>query len=163
MDFYQEVSGLPAGTYTFVAYVNACQQGKDDSYEVYGVEIYAGSESVAIHTINIDRDATNKAIGAELVYVTTTIAAGETLKVGMSVKSTDANWVVIDNAKLYNFGVGYNTANGTGIDEVELGEVAGREFFNAAGVAVDAPVQGITIVKTTYTNGVVKVSKVFVK
>ena len=39
------------------------------------------------------------------------------------------------------------------------------EYFdpNAAGVAVDAPVQGITIVKTTYTNGVVKVSKVFVK
>ena len=163
MDFYQEISGLPAGTYTFAAYVNACQQGNDDSFEVSGVKVYANRDSVAVHTINIDRDATNRAIGAELVMVTTTVAEGETLKVGMSVKSTDANWVVIDNAKLYNFGVGYNTANGTGIDEVELGEVAGREFFNAAGVAVDAPVQGITIVKTTYTNGVVKVSKVFVK
>lgn len=163
MDFYQEISGLPAGTYTFAAYVNACQQGNDDSFEVSGVKVYANRDSVAVHTINIDRDATNRAIGAELVMVTTTVAEGETLKVGMSVKSTDANWVVIDNAKLYNFGEGYITANGTGIDEVELGEVAGREFFNAAGVAVDAPVQGITIVKTTYTNGVVKVSKVFVK
>ncbi len=163
MDFYQEISGLPAGTYTFAAYVNACQQGNDDSFEVSGVKVYANRDSVAVHTINIDRDATNRAIGAELVMVTTTIAEGETLKVGMSVKSTDANWVVMDNAKLYNFGEGYITANGTGIDEVELGEVAGREFFNAAGVAVDAPVQGITIVKTTYTNGVVKVSKVFVK
>lgn len=157
MDFYQEVSGLPAGTYTFVAYVNACQQGNDDSFEVSGVKVYANNDSVAIHTINIDRDATNQAIGAELVMVTTTIAEGETLKVGMSVKSTDANWVVMDNAKLYCFG------KTSGIQAVELGEVAGREFFNAAGVAVDAPVQGITIVKTTYTNGVVKVSKVFVK
>lgn len=164
VEIYQEISGLPAGTYTFAAYVVACQQSNDDSHEVSGVNLFANSDSVAIHTINVDRNAENQAIGAEFVMVTTTIAAGETLKVGMSVKSTDANWVVIDNAKLYNFsGEGYNTANGTGIDEVELGEVAGREFFNAAGVAVDAPVQGITIVKTTYTNGVVKVSKVFVK
>ena len=164
VEIYQEISGLPAGTYTFAAYVVACQQSNDDSHEVSGVNLFANSDSVAIHTINVDRNAENQAIGAEFVMVTTTIAAGETLKVGMSVKSTDANWVVIDNAKLYNFsGEGYNTANGTGIDEVELGEVAGREFFNAAGVAVDAPVQGITIVKTTYANGVVKVSKVFVK
>ena len=164
VEIYQEISGLPAGTYTFAAYVVACQQSNDDSHEVSGVNLFANSDSVAIHTINVDRNAENQAIGAEFVMVTTTIAAGETLKVGMSVKSTDANWVVIDNAKLYNFsGEGYNTANGTDIDEVELGEVAGREFFNAAGVAVDAPVQGITIVKTTYTNGVVKVSKVFVK
>ena len=163
VEIYQEISGLPAGTYTFAAYVVACQQNNDDSYEVSGVNLFANSDSVAIHTINIDRNDANKLAGAEFVMVTTTIAAGETLKVGMSVKSTDANWIVMDNAKLYNFGEGYNTANTTGIDEVELGEVAGREFFNAAGVAVDAPVQGITIVKTTYTNGVVKVSKVFVK
>ena len=103
MDFYQEVSGLPAGTYTFAAYVNACQQGNDDSYEVTGVKLYANGDSVAVHTINIDRDATNKALGGELVMVTTTIAEGETLKVGMNIASTDANWVVMDNAKLYCF------------------------------------------------------------
>ena len=157
VEIYQEISGLPAGTYTFAAYVVACQQSNDDSHEVSGVNLFANSDSVAIHTINVDRNAANQAIGAELALVTTTIAEGETLKVGMSVKGTDANWVVIDNAKLYCFG------KTSGIQAVELGEVAGREFFNAAGVAVDAPVQGITIVKTTYTNGVVKVSKVFVK
>ncbi|MBQ8219953.1 MAG: hypothetical protein IJZ31_01910 [Bacteroidaceae bacterium] len=157
VEIYQEISGLPAGTYTFAAYVVACQQSNDDSHEVSGVNLFANSDSVAIHTINVDRNAANQAIGAELALVTTTIAEGETLKVGMSVKGTDANWVVIDNAKLYCFG------KTSGIQTVELGEVAGREFFNAAGVAVDAPVQGITIVKTTYTNGVVKVSKVFVK
>lgn len=157
VEIYQEISGLPAGTYTFAAYVVACQQSNDDSHEVSGVNLFANSDSVAIHTINVDRNAANQAIGAELALVTTTIAEGETLKVGMSVKGTDANWVVIDNAKLYCFG------KTSGIQTVELGEVADREFFNAAGVAVDAPVQGITIVKTTYTNGVVKVSKVFVK
>ena len=103
MDFYQEISGLPAGTYSFAAYVSACQQANDDSYEVTGVKLYANGDSVAVHTINIDRDAANKAIGAELVMVTTTIADGETLKIGMNIASTDANWVVMDNAKLYNF------------------------------------------------------------
>ena len=103
MEFYQEISGLPAGTYTFAAYVVACQQSNPDSYEVTGVKLYANGDSVAVHTINIDRDATNKAIGAEFVTVTTTIAEGETLKVGLNIASTDANWVVMDNAKLYNF------------------------------------------------------------
>ena len=103
MDFYQEISGLPAGTYTFAAYVSACQQANDDSYEVTGVKLYANGDSVAVHTINIDRNAANQAIGAELVMVTTTIAEGETLKIGMNIAATDANWVVMDNAKLYNF------------------------------------------------------------
>lgn len=103
VEIYQEISGLPAGTYTFAAYVVACQQSNLDSYEVSGVSLYANDDAVAVHTINIDRNATNQALGAEFVMVTTTIAEGETLKVGMKVASTDANWVVMDNAKLYNF------------------------------------------------------------
>ena len=159
IDFYQEIVGLPAGTYTFAAYVNACRQNYEDTYEVSGVSLYANNDSVAVHTFNLDRDATNKAIGAEFVMVHTTIAEGETLKVGLSVKSTDANWVVIDNAKLYNFG-GETPAE---IMDVEVAEVAVRAFYSLNGVALDAPVKGINIVKTTYTNGVVEVKKVFVK
>jgi hypothetical protein len=102
-DFCQEIVGLPAGTYTFAAYVSACQQANDDSYEVSGVSLYANEESTAVHTINIDRNDVNKGLGAEFVTVTVTIAEGETLKVGLKVASTDANWVVMDNAKLYNF------------------------------------------------------------
>ena len=120
MDFYQEISGLPAGTYTFAAYVNACQQGNDDSYEVTGVKLYANGDSVAVHTINIDRDATNKALGGELVMVTTTIAEGETLKIGLNIASTDANWVVMDNAKLYNF----VEAGVVKVESVELDQTA---------------------------------------
>ncbi len=103
LDFYQEIEGLPAGTYTFAAYVCACQQGADDTYEVKGVQLYANNNAIPVHTINIDRNAENQEIGAELVMVTTTIAEGETLRIGLSVKSTDASWVVIDNAKLYSF------------------------------------------------------------
>ena len=115
-EFSQTIVGLPAGTYTFAAYVNACQQGNDDSYEVSGVSLFANDESVAVHTINIDRNATNNAIGGEFVAVTVTIGDGETLTVGMKVASTDANWVVMDNAKLYNFNP--NPVN-PGIDNIE--------------------------------------------
>ncbi|MBQ3237459.1 MAG: hypothetical protein IJA98_00100 [Bacteroidaceae bacterium] len=113
VEIYQEISGLPAGTYTFAAYVVACQQSKPDSYEVSGVTVYANDKAIPVHTINVDRDETNRAIGAELACVTVTIADGETLKVGMKVASTDANWVVIDNAKLYNF------ESLTGIENIE--------------------------------------------
>lgn len=116
VEIYQEISGLPAGTYTFAAYVVACQQSNLDSYEVSGVSLYANDDAVAVHTINIDRNATNQALGAEFVMVTTTIAEGETLKVGMKVASTDANWVVMDNAKLYNFNP--NPVN-PGIENIE--------------------------------------------
>ena len=115
VEIYQEISGLPAGTYTFAAYVVACQQSNLDSYEVSGVSLYANDDAVAVHTINIDRNATNQALGAEFVMVTTTIADGETLKVGMKVASTDANWVVMDNAKLYNF----NPPIHPGIENIE--------------------------------------------
>lgn len=103
LDFYQVVKGLPAGTYTFGAYVVACLQSVEDSHEVHGVKLYANSDSVEVHTINVDRDDANKAKGPELIMVKTTIAEGDSLKIGLSVKSTDANWVVMDNAKLYTF------------------------------------------------------------
>lgn len=104
LDFYQEISGLPSGTYSFAVYVIACQQSLDDSFEVSGVKVYANTDSVSVHTINVDRDETNRAIGPELIMVTTTIVEGETLKVGISVANTDANWIAMDNAKLYAAG-----------------------------------------------------------
>lgn len=103
LDFYQIVEGLPAGTYTFAAYVSACLQSQPDTYEVKGVKLYANGDSVEVHTINIDRDDANRAAGPELIMVKTTIAEGDSLKIGISVKSTDANWIVMDNAKLYTF------------------------------------------------------------
>ena len=138
MDFYQEISGLPAGTYTFAAYVSACQQGNDDSYEVSGVSLYANEESTAVHTINIDRNDVNKGLGAEFVTVTVTIAEGETLKVGLKVASTDANWVVMDNAKLYDF-------VGNGIENIEA--IENNVIYTITGKRVEGMLEkGIYIV-----------------
>lgn len=103
LDFYQIVEGLPAGTYTFAAYVSACLQSQEDTYEVKGVKLYANGDSVEVHTANVDRNDANRAAGPELIMVKTTIAEGDSLKVGISVKNTDANWIVMDNAKLYTF------------------------------------------------------------
>ena len=103
LDFYQIVEGLPAGTYTFAAYVSACLQSQADEYEVKGVKLYANGDSVEVHTANVDRNDANRAAGPELIMVKTTIAEGDSLKVGISVKGTDANWIVMDNAKLYTF------------------------------------------------------------
>ena len=51
----------------------------------------------------------------------------------------------------------------TAIEEVEVSEVANRAYFTLGGVPVDAPVQGVNIVKTTYTNGKVDIQKIYVK
>ena len=51
----------------------------------------------------------------------------------------------------------------TAIEEVEVSEVANRAYYTLGGVPVDAPVKGVNIVKTTYTNGKVDIQKVYVK
>ena len=51
----------------------------------------------------------------------------------------------------------------TAIEEVEVSEVATRAYYTLGGVPVDAPVKGVNIVKTTYTNGKVDIQKVYVK
>lgn len=102
-EFYQEVKGLPAGDYIFAIAAIACQQGNSDDYKVSGVNIYANDESMAVHTINVDRNLGNQAIGGEDIFIPVSLAEGETLRIGVSVKNTDANWVAIDNARLYCF------------------------------------------------------------
>lgn len=101
-EFYQEVSGLPTGTYVISAYINATQQSNADDYMVKGVKFYAGSDAVDIHTFNVDRNDANRAQGAGQFFTAAKITAGETLKIGISVKSTDANWFLMDNVKIFN-------------------------------------------------------------
>lgn len=142
LDFYQEISGLPAGTYTFMAYVVACNQAQADDYEVTGVSVYANSNAIEIHTINTDRDATNQAIGAELVMVTASIAEGETLKVGMKVEATDANWVVMDNARLFNFNIASTADPSTGIVNLEKGNTA-ITVYSVDGKSIKTTANGV--------------------
>ncbi len=87
------------------------------------------------------RDATNKAIGGEFVAVTVTIGDGETLTVGMKVASTDANWVVMDNAKLYNF-----EGMADGIENIEAAQQNGT-IYTVTGQRVEGMLEkGIYIV-----------------
>ena len=101
-EFYQEITGLPAGTYVVSAFINATQQGNSDDYMVKGVKFYAGSDAVDIHTFNVDRDDTNRAKGAGQFFTAASVKEGETLKIGVSVKATDGNWFLMDNVKLFN-------------------------------------------------------------
>lgn len=142
LDFYQEISGLPAGTYTFMAYVVACNQAQADDYEVTGVSVYANNNAIEVHTINTDRDATNQAIGAELVMVTASIAEGETLKVGMKVEATDANWVVMDNARLFNFNIASTAGPSTGIVNLEKGNAA-ITVYSVDGKSIKTTANGV--------------------
>ncbi len=142
LDFYQEISGLPAGTYTFMAYVVACNQAQADDYEVTGVSVYANNNAIEVHTINTDRDATNQAIGAELVMVTASIAEGETLKVGMKVEATDANWVVMDNARLFNFNIASTADPSTGIVNLEKGNAA-ITVYSVDGKSIKTTANGV--------------------
>lgn len=142
LDFYQEISGLPAGTYTFMAYVVACNQAQADDYEVTGVSVYANNNAIEVHTINTDRDATNQAIGAELVMVTASIAEGETLKVGMKVEATDANWVVMDNARLFNFNIASTAGPSTGIVNLEKGN-ATITVYSVDGKSIKTTANGV--------------------
>jgi hypothetical protein len=103
-DLSQEISGLPAGVYTVTAYAVACRQNQSDEHEVKGVKLYANAYSTEIHTINVDRNGANQVIGAELIKVNTVVGEDGLLKVGLSVSGTDANWVVLDNVKIFNFG-----------------------------------------------------------
>lgn len=153
LDFYQEISGLPAGTYTFAAYVVACRQSELDSHEVTGVTLYANAEGTAVHTINVDRNPVNQAIGAELVMVTATIAEGETLKVGLKVASTDANWVVMDNAKLYCFDMPANPCLKTyevNLVDVKVTDWAVETVIDAAVMAEITELLGAKASELTY-------------
>lgn len=68
-----------------------------------------------------------------------------------------------DALYLWNISEEAPAVDDTAIEEVEVSEVANRAYYTLNGTLVDAPVKGITIVKTTYTNGKVDVQKIFVK
>ncbi len=73
--------------------------------------------------------------------VTVTIGDGETLTVGMKVASTDANWVVMDNAKLYNF-----EGMADGIENIEAAQQNGT-IYTVTGQRVEGMLEkGIYIV-----------------
>ena len=100
----QTVNNLPNGTYVFGAYVGASQQGSQESNRatVTGVTMFANEATVAVATDNPDNSAIKEAHTAKF-NVAATVTDG-TLTVGIKAESTNANYLVMDNATLYYFG-----------------------------------------------------------
>lgn len=100
----QTVKNLPNGTYVFGAYIGASVQGTEESNkeEVTGVTLFANDATVAVATDNPDNSAAKYAHTAKF-NVAATVTDG-TLSVGLNIESTNANYVVWDNATLYYFG-----------------------------------------------------------
>ena len=121
----QRMKDLPNGTYVFGAYVGASKQngrknvataGQTAKWEywsnrdsIYGVSLYANADAVPVATDNPDYGANfGGGLGQKWAHsskfnVATTVTDG-TLEVGIRVDSTNANYVVWDNATLYYFG-----------------------------------------------------------
>ena len=93
------------------------------------------------------------------------VEEGEDIKIGLAKDGGVANdWVTMDNVRLEYLGTDKSIIDA--VEEIEAsenGEVASRAYYTLGGVPVDAPVQGVNIVKVTYTNGQVEYQKVLVK
>ena len=101
----QTLKNLPKGGYKITAYVNACQQGKqeaDASYRVDGVYLYAiagGNEK----TVKVATAA-----GKPEKVTLSVIVEGDTdlseMTFGMKTENTTANWVFLDDVTVQYFG-----------------------------------------------------------
>ena len=99
----QTLKNLPKGGYQITAYVNACQQGKqeaDASYRVDGVYLYAiagGNEK----TVKVATAA-----GKPEKVILSVIVDGDLSEMtfGMKTEKTTANWVFLDDVTVQYFG-----------------------------------------------------------
>jgi len=86
----QQITNLPAGDYTLKADIIATQQA-DATTTVSGVSLYLGKATTAAHTED----------GVPEKYAVSTTTTGGNISCGVSVASSNANWVAIDNVSLY--------------------------------------------------------------
>lgn len=101
----QTLKNLPKGGYMITAYVNACQQGKqeaDASYRVDGVYLYAiaGGNEKTVKVATAARKPEKVTLSV--------IVDGDTdlseMTFGMKTENTTANWVFLDDVTVQYFG-----------------------------------------------------------
>ena len=209
-DIYQDLAGLPAGTYKITvqgfsrdgnttqdaeAY-NAGTPGKAKLYAVIDGVYY---ETSLAHNTSVENNFvsapgygtevtwTTPAVGDEegvtyycpnnmqsvqgyfgeglyLNELVVKLGEGQTLRLGVKVENkVSAQWIMIDNFTLTYYGNASAKETATNIGEVASAKVAKVEKFNVSGQRVSSMQQGVTIVRTTLTDGKVIVSKVFSK
>lgn len=107
----QRLSGLEPGTYVFGAYAGAACQG--DSLEtslkdVKGVTLFANDNEVAVATNNPESKGLPRWAHTSKFNVAVTLTENDAKKgyldVGLRIDSTNANFIIWDNATLYYFG-----------------------------------------------------------
>lgn len=102
----QTVRNLPSGTYVFGAYIAATlQEDNEESNRdgVTGVSLFANDASIPVATDNPDKSEYKWAHTGKFNVAVTLPEAGN-LRVGIKTESTNANFVIWDNATLYYFG-----------------------------------------------------------
>ena len=102
----QTVRNLPSGTYVFGAYIAATFQEDNEVSNkdgVTGVSLFANDASIPVATDNPDKSEYKWAHTGKFNVAVTLPEAGN-LRVGIKTESTNANFVIWDNATLYYFG-----------------------------------------------------------
>lgn len=97
-DIYQTVSGLFNGIYTLGADINATRQDHTD-WEITGVNLYAvGAEKQTVA-------CPGSGNGVPDYYSVDFLVTNGTARIGVECVSTNANWLAMDNFRLYYKGI----------------------------------------------------------
>ena len=147
----QRVKELPAGTYVFGAYIGAAKQTRNQKESnrdsITGVFLWAREAEVPVATDNPDLGYKYKWAHSSKFNVAVVVPdTGEYkgyLDAGLRISSTNANYVVWDNATLYYFG---NMSEADALDAM-----AKIDMSNAAAVA-DTLTDGIKMNVDTLAN-----------
>ena len=185
-DMYQDVAGLPAGTYELK--VSAFKRGNADHdkatpAECEGAWLYAKAGDATASTLlptiyagssDMDADIPNSMVTAQEFFlreggapytVSVIIKKGEgTLRVGITQPAHEAgDWVIFDDFRLYYYGTeSAKEQTGDGIEVVGTDELPVKvEFFTIDGRQASNAHSGLLIMKQTQANGQVIVKKIW--
>ncbi len=131
------------------------------------VKLGGTESSVGSNYVPNNMEAASKYLAKGLYEneVTTELTAEKnSLKVGLKcVNSSSSYWSIFDNFRLYSLG-GKAASEETAIDEVtSTADIVRTEYFRMDGAALNAPQQGVNILRITYSDGKVVVKKVLRK
>ena len=127
-DISQTIKALPAGIYRLEADIIATNQN-DANAEVTGVSLFAGNQKTAVATEN----EKPQRFGIEFTLDETCDCT-----IGINVNNTNANWVAMDNVRLYSVR-SQEDQNNTDISQLD-NAIYIEPFTTRTGVAVKIPI-----------------------
>ena len=163
-DLYQEIAGLPNGTYKLSAFAFERTSNPAYLYAVSGDNTY----EVELQPLGEGDGLPNSMVTAvaafeEGNYLNELIlkVTDEKLRIGIKKElNSSADWVIMDNFQLTYYGTNSSLTPNTGIQEVGQMKAVKTEFFNLNGVRLNKAQKGIVIMKQTMSDGTVTVKKV---